>query len=60
MTKRRDLVRELENAGFVQVKSGKTADHDKFQRDGRSIAVPRHREIKDLLADKIRKEAGLK
>lgn len=60
MTKRRDLVRELERAGFVQVKSGSTADHDKFRRDGATVSVPRHRELKDRTADGIRKQAGLR
>lgn len=60
MTKRRDLVRELEQAGYVQIKSGSTANHDKFRRGNVSIAVPRHAEIKDRMANIIRKQAGLR
>lgn len=60
MTKRRDLVRELEQAGFVQVRSGSTASHDKFHRGDLSVAVPRHREIRDRTADVIRRQAGLR
>ena len=60
MTKRRDLVKELTDAGWV-MQSHKRADHDKFVKPGkRSIAVPRHRELKDITADEIRKQAGLK
>ena len=60
MTKHRDLVRELEHAGFVQIKSGSSANHDKFRRGDVSIAVPRHAEIRDRLADVIRRQAGLR
>lgn len=60
MTKHRDLVRELEHAGFVQIKSGSSANHDKFRRGDVSIAVPRHAKIRDRLADVIRRQAGLK
>ena len=60
MTKRRDLVRELERAGFEQVKSGSSADHDKFRREGVTVAVPRHTEIKNHTANVIRKQAGLR
>lgn len=60
MTKHRDLVRELEHAGFVQIKSGSSANHDKFRRGDVSIAVPRHAEIHDRLADVIRRQAGLR
>lgn len=57
MTKRRDLVRILEQAGFVN-KSG--AKHDKFvHADGRATEVPRHREIKDFMARIILREAGI-
>lgn len=59
MTKRRDLVRELERAGYVRVKSGSTASHDKFRRGGRAVMVPRHAEIKDRMADIIRRQADL-
>ncbi len=60
MTKRRDLVRELERAGFVQIRSGSTANHDKFRRGDTTVAVPRHTELKDRMTDVIRKQAGLR
>lgn len=58
MTKKRDLEKELAAAGFRPIKPG--ANHDKWERDGVVIAVPRHKELKNRLADVIRKEAGLK
>lgn len=56
MTKRRDLVRELESAGFVQ--SGGTK-HGKYRKGNVTVTVPRHSEIKDRMADVIRRQAGL-
>jgi predicted RNA binding protein YcfA (HicA-like mRNA interferase family) len=51
--KRRDLVRHLEQHGCVLFREG--ARHSVFvnRRAGKSSTVPRHREIKDLLARKI-------
>lgn len=58
MTKRRDLVRELADEGFV---SRGGTNHEKFQHpDGRTTVVPRHKEIPNRMADIIRKQAGLK
>lgn len=34
--------------------------HETFIKDSRVTRVPRHREIDDMLADAIRKQAGLK
>lgn len=58
MTKRKDLTKELNEAGYVEDR-GKGGNHSKFRKGSKSIAVPRHREINDRLADGIRKEAGL-
>lgn len=58
MTKKRDLERELTEAGYVRL-SGTGAKHDKFRRGDVTVTVPRHREIKDTTARGIRKEAGL-
>lgn len=58
MTKKRDLERELTEAGYVRL-SGTGAKHDKFRRGDVTVAVPRHREIKETTAREIRKEAGL-
>lgn len=57
MTKRRDLVRLLELNGFVS-KGG--AKHEVFSKPGYRTAVPRHREISDEMAKRIKKQAGLK
>lgn len=58
MTKKRDLERELTDAGYVKL-SGAGAKHDKFRRGDVTATVPRHREIKETTAKGIRKEAGL-
>lgn len=60
MTKRRIIVKELIDAGWV-MRSSKRADHDKFVKPGkRPVSVPRHRELDDITADEIRKQAGLR
>lgn len=58
MTKKRDLERELTEAGYVKL-SDTGAKHDKFRRGDVMVTVPRHREIKETTARGIRKEAGL-
>lgn len=57
MTKRRKLVKELLDAGFVS-RGGRS--HEVFVKPGFRTEVPRHREIKNQMADVIRKQAGLK
>ena len=57
MVKRWDLVRELLAAGFVS-KGG--ANHEVSMKPGYRTEFPRHSEIGELLADAIRKQAGLK
>jgi len=57
MTKRRDIVRELTKAGFVNLGG---ANHDKYVNGDRTTEVPRHREIPELLAKDILRQAGLK
>lgn len=57
MTKRRDLVRELEDAGFVEKEGTK---HGKYRKGKVTVMVPRHREIPDQMAEAIRREAGLR
>lgn len=54
---RRELVRILEAAGFVS-KGG--TKHEKFQRGSVTVMVKRHREIPDLIAGKILRQAGLR
>ena len=55
--KRRDLVRLIEKNGCVLIRHG--AKHDWYQNPGTRISqpVPRHREIKELLAKHIFKDA---
>lgn len=57
MTKRRDLIRELEAAGFQGAGGTK---HGKYRKGNITVTVPRHSEIKNQTADAIRKQAGLK
>ncbi len=57
MTKRRVLIRELEAAGFRHVGGTK---HGKYRKGSLVVMVPRHSEIKDKMADAIRKQAGLR
>lgn len=57
MTKKRDLERDLSAAGWVRTGGSK---HDKWAKGDRTVMVPRHAEIKDQMADAIRKEAGLR
>lgn len=56
MVKRRELIKELTEAGFV---SNGGTNHEVFQKPGYRTVVPRHREISDTLAKEIRKQAGL-
>ena len=59
MPKKRDLEKELIEAGWTKVKRTK-GPHDKFIKPGsRSISVPRHAEIDEITAQVIRKQAGL-
>lgn len=58
MTKKRDLERELTEAGYVKL-ANTGSKHDKFRRGDVTVTVPRHREIKETTAKGIRKEAGL-
>jgi mRNA interferase HicA len=58
--KRDKLVRELRRAGCELHRHGKK--HDLFINlaNGRKAPVPRHTEIKDTLAELIRKQLGLR
>lgn len=55
--KRRDLVGELVSNGFWS-KGG--TNHELFTDGKVTVAVPRHREINELTARKILKDAGLR
>ena len=55
--KQRDLVKKLENAGFVFERHG--GDHDIYVRGTEREEVPRHREINEKLAKAILRRRGL-
>ncbi|MBM4041919.1 MAG: type II toxin-antitoxin system HicA family toxin [Planctomycetes bacterium] len=57
--KRRDLIRQIEQAGCVFLRPG--ARHDIYinPRNGLKQPVPRHREIDEALARHIRKYLGI-
>ena len=57
MTKRRDLVKALEDAGYM---SDGGANHEKFKKDGVVVLLPRHREIPDETAKRILRQAGIR
>ena len=55
--KHRELVKKLEDEGYKLDRTGK---HGIYEKDGcQPIQVPNHREIKDVLAKKILKDAGV-
>ena len=57
MTKRRDIVKALRDAGFVS--TGGT-NHEHFSNGALKVMVPRHREIPDTTAQCILRQAGLR
>lgn len=57
MTKRRDLVRQLENSGFW---SNGGTNHEHFTNGKITVMVKRHREIPDEIAKRILRQAGLR
>jgi len=58
--KRRELIRELENAGCYLKRHGSNHDIYANPRNGKTAPVPRHSEIKDTLCEFIRRQLGLK
>ena len=57
MTKQRDLVKRLEDAGFIFERHG--SNHDIYVRDEEKEEVPRHKEIDERLAKAIIKRRRL-
>lgn len=56
--KRRDLIKQLEAAGYRIDRDG---DHAIYEKEGsRPVQVPKHREINENTARAILKAAGLK
>jgi len=58
--KRRDLIRELTDAGCYLKRHGKRHDLFVNPKNGRKAPVPRHSEIKNSLCEIIKKQLGLK
>ena len=56
--KQRDLIKKLEQAGFVLEEHG--GNHDTYVRGKDKEHIPRHREINERLAKSIMKKWGLK
>lgn len=56
--KNQDVIRKLECHGFWL--KGHGGNHDKYTNGEVTVAVPRHREIKDQMAKIIFKQAGIK
>jgi mRNA interferase HicA len=55
--KQKDLIKKLENGGFVFERHG--AGHDVYVRGNQRETVPRHKEINEILARAILKRNGL-
>lgn len=55
--KQRDLIKLLKENGFQLDRNG--GNHDIYVKENKQIAVPRHKEINELLARSILKEAGI-
>jgi mRNA interferase HicA len=56
--KRRDLVRYLEENGFVLLREGK--NHSIYTDDKKTIPVKRHKSFDRITANELCKQAGLK
>lgn len=55
--KQRDLIKKLEQGGFVFERHG--SDHDVYVRGNERETVPRHKEIDERLAKAILRRRGL-
>jgi hypothetical protein len=56
--KRVDLIRRIVALGAEFVREGKEHTYYKNPRTGYGLSVPRHREIREPLADKLIRDAG--
>ena len=56
MTKRRDVFKFFTDRGFV---SKGTTKHEKFTNGEVTIRIKRHREIEDIVFEKLKRQAGL-
>ena len=55
--KQRELIKKLQNAGFVFYRHG--SNHDVYKRGNDEEQIPRHREINENLARAILRKWGL-
>lgn len=55
--KQRDLIKRLEDGGFVFERHG--GNHDIYKRGNDEEKIPRHREVNERLAKAILKKWGL-
>lgn len=55
--KRTDLIKKLEDGGFIFDRHG--SSHDIYVRENTKETIPRHREIDERLAKAILKRNGL-
>lgn len=55
--KRGDLIKKLEEAGFIFERHG--SNHDIYKRGNEREEVPRHKEINEKLAKAIIRKRGL-
>lgn len=55
--KQRDLIKRLEDGGFVFERHG--GNHDIYRRENDEEKIPRHREVNERLAKAILKKWGL-
>lgn len=55
--KQRDLIRKLEEAGFVF--KGHGGNHDTYRRGSDIEQVPRHKEINEITARRILRKWGI-
>ena len=56
--KRKDIIKLLEKNGYSLKREG--AEHTIYEKDGKSVPIPRHREINEILAKSIIKKLELK
>ena len=57
LVKRTDLIKKLENGGFIFERHG--GSHDIYAKGNKKETIPRHKEIDELLAKAILKRNGL-
>ena len=57
--KRKDLIREIVNAGCYLKRHGKRHDLYENPINSKKSPVPRHTEIKDTLCELIKKQLGI-